>query len=506
MVVWPDGRELAVEGVCDGTIATAERGGAGLRLRRAVRARRRRRAHVRRDDRGRQARPVAPRPGVQGAAGRARWTVTTTPRWSLPGTSKPVASSTREAVVHERVVEAHERRVHLERRVPTIRRPRAREAAPDDLMGVAPAAAAHQPAQLRVPPAGVEVAGHHRRAGRRSPRRAARGRAPTGGSRASGCGVDRDHPNRSRRARARRRRSCGGCRRPLVRSSAASGSTGRRRWRTASPARPGAGSARAEPRAVQPTAVRGRELAEREDVGVERLEGSRDGGDPAVDVQQVGVRRSQRRAGGVGSGLAAADHERRGHRPRRRRRPRPTRRRGDRRPVIAAPAASGTADSADHGINERPAAATRRRRPRPTADRRRRHAGERPAAPCGRGPQAAHPQPRRSIGQRSSTSSPSTSQATSCIAIVGSTWAGTTRTRSPTTGRLPRRRERDVLVAAEPHAWRRRSTGCRGPCRAPSARRRRRRGPAARRSPCRRRTAPARTAGRAWRRRCPSSA
>jgi XTP/dITP diphosphohydrolase len=30
MVVWPDGRELAVEGTCDGTIATAERGARGF--------------------------------------------------------------------------------------------------------------------------------------------------------------------------------------------------------------------------------------------------------------------------------------------------------------------------------------------------------------------------------------------------------------------------------------------------------------------------------------------
>ena len=30
MVVWPDGRELAVEGVCEGTIATAERGTRGF--------------------------------------------------------------------------------------------------------------------------------------------------------------------------------------------------------------------------------------------------------------------------------------------------------------------------------------------------------------------------------------------------------------------------------------------------------------------------------------------
>ena len=30
MIVWPDGREVAAEGVCDGTIATAERGGRGF--------------------------------------------------------------------------------------------------------------------------------------------------------------------------------------------------------------------------------------------------------------------------------------------------------------------------------------------------------------------------------------------------------------------------------------------------------------------------------------------
>ncbi len=30
MVVWPDGREVAAEGVCDGTIATVERGGRGF--------------------------------------------------------------------------------------------------------------------------------------------------------------------------------------------------------------------------------------------------------------------------------------------------------------------------------------------------------------------------------------------------------------------------------------------------------------------------------------------
>jgi len=30
MVVWPDGRELAVDGVCEGTIATAELGERGF--------------------------------------------------------------------------------------------------------------------------------------------------------------------------------------------------------------------------------------------------------------------------------------------------------------------------------------------------------------------------------------------------------------------------------------------------------------------------------------------
>ena len=76
----PTAEELAVEGVCDGTIAAAERGERGLRLRRRVRPRRRRRPHVRRDDRGREARHVAPRPGVQGAARAARCTVTISPR------------------------------------------------------------------------------------------------------------------------------------------------------------------------------------------------------------------------------------------------------------------------------------------------------------------------------------------------------------------------------------------------------------------------------------------
>ena len=80
MVVWPDGRELAVEGVCDGTIATERARRTWVRVRRGLRARRGRRAHVRRDDRRREARHLAPRPGVQGAAGAARCTVTTSPR------------------------------------------------------------------------------------------------------------------------------------------------------------------------------------------------------------------------------------------------------------------------------------------------------------------------------------------------------------------------------------------------------------------------------------------
>ena len=57
-------------------------------------------------------------------------------------------------------------------------------------------------------------------------------------------------------------------------------------------------------------------------------------------------------------------------------------------------------------------------------------------------------------------------------ATVGSTCAGRTSTRSPTRT-ASCRRERHVLVGAEPHVADRRSSGCRGPCRAPSGRSRR---------------------------------
>ena len=78
-VVWPDGREVLAEGVCGwhDRIERARR--ARLRVRRGVRPERWRRPHVRRDGRGRQARRVPPRAGVQGAAGRAGATVTTKP-------------------------------------------------------------------------------------------------------------------------------------------------------------------------------------------------------------------------------------------------------------------------------------------------------------------------------------------------------------------------------------------------------------------------------------------
>ena len=46
-------------------------------------------------------------------------------------------------------------------------------------------------------------------------------------------------------------------------------------------------------------------------------------------------------------------------------------------------------------------------------------------------------QPRRSMPQRSTMVSPVIAQATSCIAIVGSMWAGVTRTVSPTFGSAP---------------------------------------------------------------------
>ena len=115
---------------------------------------------------------------------------------------------------------------------------------------------------------------------------------------------------------------------------------------------------------------------------------------------------------------------------------------GQRRPPSAPTTASASA-TIDERATDRPGRPRERRRTPPCRRRR-----PRPRAPGG----AGHPQPRRSMGQRSSTSSPSTSHATSCIAIVGSTWAGTTRTRSPTVGALVARGERDVLVAAEPDA------------------------------------------------------
>ena len=80
MVVWPDGDGARRRGRLRRHDRRGRAGRSGLRLRRPVRPRRRRRPHVRRDDRGRQARAVAPRSGVQGVAGRARCTVTISPR------------------------------------------------------------------------------------------------------------------------------------------------------------------------------------------------------------------------------------------------------------------------------------------------------------------------------------------------------------------------------------------------------------------------------------------
>ena len=71
LVRWPDGGELAWR-------ASARAGSrppseaTRVRLRPGLRARRRRRADVRRDDAGREARPLAPRSGLPGAGGRAR--------------------------------------------------------------------------------------------------------------------------------------------------------------------------------------------------------------------------------------------------------------------------------------------------------------------------------------------------------------------------------------------------------------------------------------------------
>ena len=72
IVVWPDGRELAVEGSCTGTISADGARRARIRLRRGVRPGRRRRPHVRRDVGRREARALAPWPGVPRARRRAR--------------------------------------------------------------------------------------------------------------------------------------------------------------------------------------------------------------------------------------------------------------------------------------------------------------------------------------------------------------------------------------------------------------------------------------------------
>ena len=63
---YPDGTEIVAEGVCDGVIPPAARRRARLRVRRRVPTGRRRRPHLRRDERGRQARGLAPGAGVPG--------------------------------------------------------------------------------------------------------------------------------------------------------------------------------------------------------------------------------------------------------------------------------------------------------------------------------------------------------------------------------------------------------------------------------------------------------
>ena len=68
LVVWPDGSELAVEGVCPGTIAAEERGDGRVRLRRGLRPDEgdgRTFAEMGADG---EERAVPPRPGVPGAA------------------------------------------------------------------------------------------------------------------------------------------------------------------------------------------------------------------------------------------------------------------------------------------------------------------------------------------------------------------------------------------------------------------------------------------------------
>ena len=69
MVVWPDGRELAVEGVCEGVIATSELGDRGFGYDSVFIPDRRRRSLVRTDDRRREEPNLAPGPVAGGAAG-----------------------------------------------------------------------------------------------------------------------------------------------------------------------------------------------------------------------------------------------------------------------------------------------------------------------------------------------------------------------------------------------------------------------------------------------------
>ena len=72
LVAFPDGTEVWAEGVVEGTIARAGAGKRRIRLRPGVRAGRRRRTHLRRDDAGGEARHLAPGPGVPVSGGRAR--------------------------------------------------------------------------------------------------------------------------------------------------------------------------------------------------------------------------------------------------------------------------------------------------------------------------------------------------------------------------------------------------------------------------------------------------
>ena len=80
IVVWPDGRELLVEGVCPGVITTEERGAVGFGYDSVFVPDEGDGRDVRRDGLRGEARHLAPRSGVQGAAGRAGATVTTKPR------------------------------------------------------------------------------------------------------------------------------------------------------------------------------------------------------------------------------------------------------------------------------------------------------------------------------------------------------------------------------------------------------------------------------------------